>query len=158
MGRAEAHRSDHKTTPLQVIVDAMNLHAHTCRIMAEMKSEAAKLGLELHPEKTRIVSAKDGAVLLGFHFRVDDKGKVLMLRDPKRVKEVRRRLRRLANKEKRGEVNLGAVDESYRCVRACMEKGNSMRLLRNMDNYVNTLKEEINGRNNEEIYAGRSAA
>lgn len=34
MGRAEAHRSDHKPTQLQVIVDAMNLHAHTCLIMS----------------------------------------------------------------------------------------------------------------------------
>lgn len=37
MGRAEAHRGDHKPTPLQVIVDAMNLHAHTCRIMSNAK-------------------------------------------------------------------------------------------------------------------------
>ena len=34
MGRAEAHRNDHKPTNLQVIVDAMNLHAHTCQIMS----------------------------------------------------------------------------------------------------------------------------
>lgn len=37
MGRAEAHRGDHKPTPLQVIVDAMNLHAHTCHIMSNAK-------------------------------------------------------------------------------------------------------------------------
>ena len=36
------------------------------------------------------------------------------------------------------------MEESYRCARACMAKGNSARLLRNMDAYMETLKEEIN--------------
>lgn len=49
----------------------------------------------------------------------------------------------LVNKERRGEAPRGALEESYRCVRACMEKGNSRRLLRNMDNFYNQLKGEI---------------
>lgn len=102
------------------------------------------LGLSLHPTKTRIRSAKDGVVFLGFLFRVTATGKVLMLRDPKRVKEVKRRLRRLAHKVRRGEVRAEALDESYRCVRACMEKGNSAKLLRNMDAFFNQVKGEIN--------------
>lgn len=105
--------------------------------------EAAKLGLTLHPEKTRITSVRDGAVFLGFWYRLTETGKVLMFRDPKRVKEIRRRMRRLANKERRGEAPRGALEESYRCVRACMEQGNSRRLLRNMDNFYNQLKGEI---------------
>ena len=113
------------------------------RLLDEMRKGAKRLGLELHPEKTRIVDAKDGAVFLGFLYKVDDRGKVLMQRDPKRVKEIRRRLRRLTHKERRGEAALGSVDESYRCVRACMMKGNSARLLRNMDEFVNQLKETI---------------
>jgi len=113
------------------------------RILEEMDAEAAKVGLRLHPEKTKVVSAKDGAVFLGFLYKVDDGGKVLMFRAPKRVKEIRRRLRRLTNKEHRGEVERGATENSYRCVRACMEKGNSARLLRRMDYFVNELKKEI---------------
>jgi len=34
MGRAEYHAADHKPTQLQVVIDAMNLHAHTCLIMS----------------------------------------------------------------------------------------------------------------------------
>ena len=112
--------------------------------LAEMREGAARLGLELHPEKTRIVSAAEGAVFLGFHYKVAPSGKVLVQRDPKRVKEIRRRMRRLANCERRGDVQRGAVAESYRCVRACMAKGNSARLLRNMDAFANQLQEEIN--------------
>lgn len=37
MGRAEYHKGDHKPTQLQVLVDAMELHAHTCHIMSNPK-------------------------------------------------------------------------------------------------------------------------
>ena len=37
MGRAEYHSADHKPTQLQALIDAMNLHAHTCIIMSNPK-------------------------------------------------------------------------------------------------------------------------
>ena len=37
MGRAERHAGDHKPTTLQVAVDAMRLHHHTCLIMRNPK-------------------------------------------------------------------------------------------------------------------------
>lgn len=37
MGRAEYHAADHKPTQLQALIDAMNLHAHTCIIMSNPK-------------------------------------------------------------------------------------------------------------------------
>lgn len=103
----------------------------------------ARIGMTLHPTKTEIASARDGFVFLGFLFRVTPSGKVLMLRDPKRVKEIRRRLRRLAHKIRRGDAEAEALDESYRCVRACMSKGNSRRLLRRMDDFVENLKHNL---------------
>lgn len=111
-------------------------------LLAEIRRESSKIGLRLHPAKTRIVDAKDGAVLLGFHYRVTETGKVLMFRDPKRVKEVKRRLRRLAHKIRRGEAPGDALDESYRCVRACMEKGNSAKLLQKVDDFYKLVKGE----------------
>lgn len=56
------------------------------------------------------------------------------------VVDARRRLRRLAHKIHRGDAEAEILDESYRCVRACMEKGNSRRLLRRMDDFVEQLK------------------
>ena len=112
-------------------------------VRAKMDGELAKVGLWFHPEKTKIATADKGAVFLGFVFKVDAKGKVLMFRDPKKVKEIRRRMRRMVNKVKRGEIPATTLDASYQCVRACMEEGNSARLLRNMDDFYNSLKGEL---------------
>ena len=129
----------HYMDDLQAIMPFSQAEAY----LEAVKREAAKLGLTLHPEKTRITSVGDGAVFLGFLYRLTESGKVLMFRDPKRVKEIRRRMKRLASRERRGEVPQGALDESYRCVRACMEKGNSRRLLLSIDNLHDSLKGEI---------------
>ena len=80
---------------------------------------------------------------MGFIFKVTETGRVLMLRDPAKVKALRRKFRRLTNKVRRGEAGAETIDESWECARSCMEEGNSARLLRNMDNFVNELKGEI---------------
>ena len=126
MGRAEAHRGDHKPTPLQVIVDAMNLHAHTCRIMSNAKvfnpAEDFNSMTLVHIFETT----------LEIYTRLYEANSIRVGDDP------------LLARERRGEVGRGATEESYRCVRACMVKGNSARLLRNMDAFANQLQEEIN--------------
>lgn len=108
-----------------------------------MAANLAEVGLWFHADKTRIVRASDGVLFLGFIFRVTESGRVLVMRDPKTVKSLRRKFRRLAAKIRRGEVDAETIDESWQCARACMEEGNSARLLRNMDDFVNNLKGEI---------------
>lgn len=112
-------------------------------ILSAASEEAAKVGLALHPTKSSVARAADGALFLGFIYRVTPTGRVLMLRDPVRVKETRRKYRRLARKIQRGEVAPDRLDASYQGVRACMEKGTNRRLIRRMDDFVNTIKKEI---------------
>lgn len=135
MGRAESHASDHKPTQLKVIVDAMNLHAHTCRIMSNAKvfnpAEDFNSMTLVHIFETT----------LEIYTRLYEANSIRVGDDPLLARE--RRLRRLTHKERRGEAAPGSVEESYRCVRACMTKGNSARLLRRMDDFVNELKKEI---------------
>lgn len=102
------------------------------------------IGLSLHPEKTAVHKASDGVLFLGYVFKVTASGKVLMFRDPKRVKENRRKLRRLAALVRRGRRTAEDFDRSCECIRACIAKGNSARLIRNMDQFTKQLKEEIN--------------
>ena len=68
-----------------------------------------------------------------------------MMRNPEKVKENRRKLVRLAHKIMRGEAEAGALDESWECMRACIQEGNSKRILRTMGNFVTSLKEKIYG-------------
>lgn len=106
----------------------------------EIDAELAKVGLRLHPDKTTIRRASDGVVFLGFLFRVTDTGRVEMYRDPKRVKEIKRRFRRLARVVRRGDADWADFDNSLECVLACMRKGNSSRLIREMQRFAADLK------------------
>lgn len=115
-------------------------------ILEKMADKLAEVGLSLHPKKTQVVTADKGGLFLGFLFRVTESGKVLMLRDPAKVKDCRRRLRRLAVLVRRGRRSIEDFDNCYQCIRASMSEGNSMRLLRNMDQFVGSLRSEINGK------------
>ena len=108
-----------------------------------MRREAAKLGLAMHTEKTRILDARDGAVFLGFWHRLGRDGRVVVTRDPKRVKEIRRSMRRRANKEARGEIRRGTFAASYKCIAGCIAKGNTRGLPRRMDRYFKSLQREM---------------
>lgn len=117
-----------------------DMEAARCAMGAKLE----EVGLWFHPEKTTVARADEGIVFLGFLYRVTPSGKVLMLRDPAKVKENRRKLRRLAHKILRGETEIDALGESWECMRACMKEGNSRQVIRNMDAFVNQLQEEIN--------------
>lgn len=113
------------------------------RILDSAGREAAKVGLSLHPRKSRVVRAMDGVQFLGFVYRITESGRVLMFRDPQRIKETRRKYRRLSAKIKRGEVAPDRLDASYQGVRSCMEKGTNVMLVRKMDDFVKMIKGEI---------------
>ena len=110
--------------------------------LADIKAKLAEIGFEVHPEKTRITSLRDGVMWLGYHYRLTDTGKVIMTADPDRLKATRRKYRRLVQKSKRGEISREKVDESYRCWRECASKGDGYRMLRNMDKFYNGLWED----------------
>lgn len=118
--------------------------ADTDRIISDVNAKLAEVGLELHPTKTKVVTADKGGLFLGFVYRVTDSGKVLMLRDPDKVKDNRRRLRRLARLVRRGRRSVSDYDTCYECIRACIGDGNSMKLLKNMDKFANSLRRTIN--------------
>lgn len=109
-------------------------------LRSALADKLGEVGLRLHPDKTRVRLAEDGVVFLGYLFRVTDTGKVLRFRAPKRVKEVKRRLRRLMRVVRRGDAEEKDFDTSFECVLACIRKGNSRRLVRAMIDFANALK------------------
>ena len=94
---------------------------------------------EMNPKKTRIYPLEDGIDFLGFHYSLTDTGKVIMTVLSENVKRERRKLYRLVEKSKRGDLPREKVDESYAAWRNHASKGNSHTLLKRMDEYYNNL-------------------
>lgn len=100
-----------------------------------------KLNMELHPKKTHIYKLKDGIKFLGFTFLLTDTGKVVRLIDPDNVHHERKKLYRMAQQVKRGEMTLRKFYECYNSWKAHAAKGNSYKLLQRMDKYAKKLLE-----------------
>ncbi|MBQ6403849.1 MAG: hypothetical protein IJI27_08085 [Oscillospiraceae bacterium] len=106
---------------------------------AMIDEELAKIGMHLHPKKTRIYPLKDGIRVLGFTFRLTDTGKVVRIIDPRNVKHERKKLFRMARLVKEGKMTEAKFYECYGSWKAHAELGNSYKLLQKMDAYVKEL-------------------
>lgn len=114
------------------------------RCREEIDRELGKLGLHLHPKKTRIFPLPDGIKVLGFTFRLTPTGKVIRIIDPKNVKHERKKLARMARLVREGKMTRAKFDECYGSWKAHANLGNSYKLLRRMDAYVRDLMREDN--------------
>lgn len=106
-----------------------------CRI----ENELNLIGFEFNKKKTSIYSVARGIAFLGFIFKITDSGKIIMTLNPNNVKRERKKLRRLVNKSKRGEISKSKVDECYNGWKAHARKGNSYMLIQRMDKYYKGL-------------------
>ena len=99
----------------------------------------ASKGMEFNQKKTKVFSIKDGFTFLGFKYRLTDTGKVIMTVSSEKVKERRRKLRKLVRKAKRGEITKAKVDDCYQAWRSHASKGNSFHLICRMDEFYKSL-------------------
>lgn len=107
-----------------------------CRKISE---ELAKIGLELHPKKTKIFPLSKRIKFLGFYHFLTPTGRVVCFVDPDNVKNQRRKLRRLVSKAKRCNLPREKIDECYASWRAHAKQGNSCKLIQRMDAYYKSL-------------------
>ena len=108
----------------------------------EMSKELEKVGLHFHPKKTRIFRLSDGITTLGFTFRLTKTGKVVRIINPKNVKHERKKLFRMSQLVKKGEMTMEKFNECYSSWKAHADKGDSYKLLERMDDYVKSLFKE----------------
>ena len=85
---------------------------------------------------------KNGIHFLGFSFRLTDTGKVLQTILHKKISKERRKLRKLVDKVKAGEMTKQHVDECYQAWRSHVDKGNCQSVLSKMDSYYVNLYAE----------------
>ena len=112
-----------------------------------LAEELARIGMHFHAEKTRIYPIRDGIRILGFTFLLTDTGKVVRLIDPKNVKHERKKLYRMAQLVRRGEMSVRKFWECYTSWKAHAALGNTWRVQMRMDQYVKSLMEGIYERN-----------
>ena len=117
------------------------------RCREEIDREIGKLGLHLHPKKTRIFPLKSGIKVLGFTFRLTETGKVVRIIDPKNVKHERKKLARMARLVREGRMPREKFDECYGSWKAHADLGDSHKLLQRMDAFVRDLFKEDNHEN-----------
>jgi hypothetical protein len=115
--------------------------------MVDIGREFERIGMTLHPKKTKVVPMGEAVRYLGFDYRVTSSGKVLMFVAPESVKSCRRKLRRLARLEAAGEKPVGTTLTAYEGWRAHAEKGSSRKLLVRMDEFYADLMREAEASN-----------
>lgn len=122
---------------LEEDLDRLKLILEAIRILYK------RIGLTLHPKKTKIIDiTKDTFLFLGFKYRFTSTGKVIMTLDPQNVKHMKRKLRRMVKKAKRGEMSKETIDNSLQCWINHAMKGNSWKLVQRMNEYYKKLWEE----------------
>ncbi len=58
------------------------------------------------------------------------------------VRHERKKLRRMVNKSRKGEIEPSKIDECYRCWKNNAENGNSYKLIRRTDKYLENLRKD----------------
>ncbi len=108
--------------------------------MDEIADFLKPIGLELHPDKTHIKPITSRISFLGFNFRLLTSGKVVETVKKESVYNTKRRIKRMGRS---GKVAEETLDGSYDGWRAHANKGDSYLLIRDMDNWYDSVKYEF---------------
>lgn len=122
------------------------------KLEADLKSieeELCKMGFELNRKKTRIVSMKDGFSFLGFDFRMTESGKIIMTINSDSVRSERRRLRRMAAKVRKGELEKWRMQEHLESYIEYISQGNCWKVSQRLRRYCKELLKNGRRENNE---------
>ncbi len=126
------------------------------RIQSVNEQMLKTLGLELNA-KSQVMPLSQGLVFLKWHFYLTDTGAVVMRAAPGVAKNEKRRLRRMAKRVRESGANPQSLRSHYEGWRAHMARGDTEELLASMDEYFNSIMDELDG-GIENEHCGRLAA
>ena len=112
-----------------------------------IKEKLEKIGFALNEKKSHIKPLSKRFLFLGFYYKLTKTGKVVMTLNTDNVKHERKKLRRMVNKEKKGEIKKEKVNECYERWKCNARKGNSYKLIKRTDNYLRNLRKEAENGN-----------
>lgn len=99
------------------------------------------LGFTVNPNKTHVVSIKEGFRFLGFDYRMTDTGKIIMTTPSDKVEHERRKLRREVILWSKGEISKSKIYEGLRSWKSTHKDGNTDKVFRHLDQYLKSLWE-----------------
>ena len=108
---------------------------------AEIRKFLRKMEFEPHPKKTRIYPIRNGIKMLGFTHMLTETGKVIRLIDPDNVKAERKKLYRLVQRVRRGEIPKRKADCCFESWKAHARNGNCNKVIMRMEAYYKSLWE-----------------
>lgn len=96
-------------------------------------------GFKLNTEKTKITPLNKRIRFLGSDYKITDTGKIIMNVDPKRVKSWRKKLFRMVEKYKKGEIEKQQIDEFMQSILAYLKHGNNHNVSERLKELYKTL-------------------
>ena len=108
-------------------------------ILEEIRGIYESLGIKLNEKKTKIVKLSRGFTFLKTHFILTDTGKVVKRICRESVTRERRKLKKFAKLNERGEMSFAQIREAYNSWRGYASQKDAYRTIRNMDALFNRL-------------------
>lgn len=108
-------------------------------ILEEIRGIYASLGIRLNEKKTKIVKLSRGFTFLKTHFILTDTGKVVKRICRESVTRERRKLKKFAKLNEKGEMSFEQIREAYNSWRGHASQKDAYRTIRNMDALFNRL-------------------
>ena len=119
---------------------------HNCEEMETwfetIKAKLKEKGFEPNEKKSHITLLSKGFLFLGFNYRITETGKIIMTLNSQNTKHERKKLVRMTRKVARGEMEESAVDENFRCWKDNASKGNSEKVIKRTERYLNRIRKE----------------
>lgn len=107
-----------------------------------IEQELARIHLQLHPKKCRVVPASRGFKWLGFRLRVKRSGKILVTLSKDKIYRERRKLKKMVRLIKVGKLPHDTAEVSLRCWTAHAAHGNNHRAIQKMHRYYQGLRRD----------------
>lgn len=109
--------------------------------LESVKGLLKKQKMCVNEKKTHIKRVTDPIPHLGFIYYLKDTGKVVVIADPKKVKHERKKIVRMVNKVKKGEMTKHDVDKHFKSWKSSVRYGNTHKLICRLNRWYESLWE-----------------
>lgn len=109
------------------------------KLLKELIDMVREIGVFLNPKKTQIIKLSKGFIFMNVRYVLTDTGRILKIPAKKNFVRMRRKLKKLAQKVKSGEIQYENVANMYKGWRGTMRKYDCYNRLKTMDTLFNNL-------------------